>query len=139
ILAIGGVAAAWPLAPRAQQAAMPVVGFVSSRSPGESAHLVAAFRRGLGEAGFVEGQNTVIAFRWAEGQYDRLAALATDLVGSRVAVIVTAGGVLPALAAKAATSTTPIVFTAVTDPVQLGVVESLNRPGANVTGMASVS
>ena len=135
---LAGGAAVWPLAARAQQA-MPVIGFLSSRSPGESAHLVTAFRGGLTESGFVEGQNMVIAFRWAEGHYDRLPSLAIDLVNSRVAVIVTAGGPLPASAAKSATPTIPIVFTATTDPVQLGLVENLNRPGGNVTGMGSFS
>src|SRR5262249_31824461 len=104
-----GGAAAWPLAARAQQPAMPVIGFLSSRSPGESAALVAAFRQGLGESGFVEGQNLVIAFRWAEGRYDRLPGLATDLVDLRVAVLFTAGGPPSAVAAKAATATIPIV------------------------------
>jgi putative ABC transport system substrate-binding protein len=136
---LASAAVAWPRAACAQQQAIPVIGFLSSRSPGESAHLVAAFRRGLGETGFVEGQNMVIAFRWAEGHYDRLPALAADLVTSHVAVIVTAGGALAALAGKAATSTIPIVFTAVTDPVQLGVVQSLNHPGGNITGMGSFS
>ena len=135
---LAGGAAVWPLAARAQQA-MPVIGFLSSRSPGELAHLVTAFRGGLTESGFVEGQNMVIAFRWAEGHYDRLPSLAIDLVNSRVAVIVTAGGPLPASAAKSATPTIPIVFTATTDPVQLGLVENLNRPGGNVTGMGSFS
>jgi putative ABC transport system substrate-binding protein len=116
-----GSAAVWPLAARAQ-AAMPVVGFMSSRSPGESAGVVAAFRRGLSEAGFVEGQNLSIAFRWAEGHYDRLPALAAELVDLRVAALFAAGGPPSALAAKAATSTIPVVFSAVDDPVRLGLI-----------------
>ena len=131
-----GSATAWPLDARGQQPAIPVVGFLSSRSPGESAGVVAAFRRGLGEAGFVEGQNLVIAFRWAEGRYDRLPALAAEFVNLRVAVLFAAGGPPSALAAKEATSTMPVVFSAVSDPIRLGLVPSLNRPGGNVTGMS---
>src|SRR5215831_6262657 len=113
---LGGAAAvAWPLAARAQQAAMPVIGFLSSRSPSESTGVVAAFRQGLGEMGFVEGRHLAIAFRWAEGHYDRLPALAAELVDLRVAVLFTAGGPPAAFAAKAATSTIPIVFYAVGD------------------------
>jgi putative ABC transport system substrate-binding protein len=133
---IGCGLAAWPIAARAQHPAVPVIGYLSSRSPADTAALVAAFRKGLGEAGFVEGQNVAIEYRWAEGQYDRLPALAADLVGHGVAVVVTTGGEPSALAAKAATSTIPIVFTAGGDPVKIGLVESLNRPGGNATGIS---
>ena len=135
IALLSGVAA-WPLVARA--AAGPLIGFVSSRAPAESASHVAAFRRGLSEAGFVEGQNLSIAFRWAEGHYDRLPALAAELVNLRVAVLFAAGGPPSALAAKEATSTIPVIFSAVSEPVRLGLVPSLNRPGGNVTGMSFV-
>jgi putative ABC transport system substrate-binding protein len=118
---------------------MPVIGFLSSRSPGESAGVVAAFREGLREIGFIEGQNLTIAFRWAEGRYDRLPALAAELTGLRVALLFAAGGPPSALAAKAATSTIPIVFSAASDPVRLGLVASLNRPGGNITGMSTLT
>jgi putative ABC transport system substrate-binding protein len=113
-----------------------VIGFLSSRSPGESGGAVAAFGRGLAEAGFAEGRNAVIAFRWAEGHYERLPALAADLITSRANILVAAGGTPSLLAATAATSSIPIVFTAVADPVRLGFVASFNRPGGNITGIS---
>jgi putative ABC transport system substrate-binding protein len=133
---LGGAAAVWPLTALAQQPAVPVIGFLSSRSSGDSTGVLAAFYQGLREAGFVEGQNVQIAFRWAEGNYDRLPALAADLVGLPVAAIFAAGGQPSTFAAKAKTSTIPIVFSAVSDPVQLGLVASLNKPGGNITGMS---
>jgi putative ABC transport system substrate-binding protein len=137
ITLLGGAAAAWPVVARAQQPERtPVIGFLSSRSPGESGEAVAAFTRSLGAAGFAEGRNVVIAFRWAEGHYERLPALAADLVSSRATMLVAAGGTPSLLAATAATSSIPIVFTAVADPVRLGFVASFNRPGGNITGIS---
>jgi ABC-type uncharacterized transport system substrate-binding protein len=135
---VAGSAAAWPLAVGAQRSAIPIVGFLSSRSPGESAELVEAFRKGLRQMGFVEGRSAVFAFRWAEGHYERLAALASDLADLHVAVLVAAGGSPSALAAKAATATVPIVFLS-GDPIGLGLVSSLNQPGGNVTGISNVT
>jgi putative ABC transport system substrate-binding protein len=134
---IGGALACPPSA-RAQQSATSI-GFLSSRSPGESSGVVAAFRDGLREQGFVEGRNLTIAFRWAEGHYDRLPALAAELVALRVALLLAAGGPPSALAAKRATSTIPIVFSAASDPVRLGLVPSLSRPGGNITGMSTLT
>jgi putative tryptophan/tyrosine transport system substrate-binding protein len=130
-----GGAAAWPLAARAQQPAMPVVGFLGSTPAGPYAAIVAAVRQGLKETGFVEGQNLTVEYRWADNQLDRLPALAADLVSRKVAVIVTSGSVPPALAAKTATSTIPIVFHTGLDPVAAGLVSSMNRPGGNITGV----
>jgi ABC-type uncharacterized transport system substrate-binding protein len=135
VVTLGGAAAAWPLEARAQQPEMPIIGFMSARGPEDSAYLVQAFHRGLAEGGFVEGQNVAIEFRWAHGQYNRLPAIAADLVSRRVNVITAIGGDPSALAAKGATSSIPIVFGIGGDPVAAGLVESFNRPGGNVTGV----
>jgi putative tryptophan/tyrosine transport system substrate-binding protein len=135
ITLLGGAATSLPLVGQAQQPAIPVIGFLSTTAPGPFAHLIAGFRRGLQEVGYLDGRNVVIEYRWAEGRYDRVQALALDLVQRQVAVIVTTGGENSAVAAKTATTTIPIVFNTGTDPVRLGLVASLARPGGNATGV----
>ena len=137
-IAFLGGAAAWPLAARAQQPAMPVIGYVSVRSADSDVLMVAAFRRGLNEAGYFEGKNVAIEFRWGGGQYDRLPVLMEDLVRRSAAIIVTSGGEPAAVAAKAATTKIPIVFNVGEDPVRYGLVDSISRPGGNATGVTSL-
>src|SRR6516162_2827878 len=138
ITLLSGAAAAWPLTGRAQQPQVPVIGFLGNRSPEDSADLLTALRAGLGETGFVEDRNVRIEFRWADDHYDRLPALAKELVARRVTVILTTS-VAAGLAAKAATSVIPVVFMTGVDPVQFGLVSSLNRPMGNVTGVTTLT
>jgi putative tryptophan/tyrosine transport system substrate-binding protein len=136
IAALGGAAAAWPLAARAQQTGMPVVGFLNSAALGNYVPMVAAFRQGLKEAGYIEGQNVAVEYRWAEGQYDRVPVIALEFVDRRVAILV--ANTPGVLVLKAAITTTPIVFTTASDPVQIGLVASMSRPGRNVTGATTM-
>src|SRR3954469_19764619 len=139
IARLAGTTLAWPIVAMAQRPAVPFVGFLNSGSPNERAHLVNAFRQGLKDGGLVDGKDVAIEYRWAEGDYERLPDLARELVQRSVAVIAATGGNLPALAAKSATSTIPIVFTGGSDPVKLGLVASLARPGANLTGVTNTA
>jgi putative ABC transport system substrate-binding protein len=139
VLALGGAVSVWSATGRAQRSSMPVIGFLSPRSRDDSAHLVAAFRRGLGETGLTEGQNVSVEYRWALGEYTKLPMLATELVRRQIDVLVAVGGEPAVLAAKAATSTVPIVAVFVGDPVESGLIASLNRPGGNVTGISGIN
>jgi putative tryptophan/tyrosine transport system substrate-binding protein len=138
-IAVLGTAAVWPLAARSQQPTIPTIGYLSTRSPGEATYVTDAFILGLNESGYIEGRNLPIEYRWAELQYDRLPALATDLVRRQVRVIAAVGGAHSGLAAKALTSTIPIVFVSAGDPITLGLVPSLSRPAGNVTGISMIT